>query len=221
MVRIMTQINMSSVMSKVRRYNNSDSGKKKMRDTIKQYRESGKSKTDAGSELLTKPLMAQLADELITILKTTAKSYDLPPSVLAHFDSLTYVFEDLGNDMFQCYIYFLDDLSRESLETDENQGEGIDNIVALFNNGYVASSPKYGWWNGHKPTGESIQYSTPGVMNDAYVISRQWRVSLNFMQNAIEDFYSKYSNKYAMSLTLSDDYDGHYNGSLNGTISQI
>ena len=217
----MAQINMSSIMGKVRQYNNTDAGKKKIQETVRKYRESGKSKTDAGAELLTKPLMAQLANELIDILKTTAQSYDLPPSVLAHFNSLTYVVEDLGNDMYQCYIYFMDDLSRESLETDENQGDGINNIVALFNNGYVASAPKYGWWNGHAPTGNSIQFSTPGVSNDAYVVSRQWRVSLGFMQNAIEDFYSKYRNKYAMSLTLSDEYEGHYNGSLNGTISQI
>lgn len=218
----MAQINMSSIMEKVKQHNRSDSGKKKIQETIKSYRESGKSKTDAGTELLTKPIAVQLAEELIDILQKTAKSYTLPESVLAHFDSLTYIFEDLGNGKFQCYIYFLDDLSRESLETDYNPGDGIHNIVALFNNGYVAGKPKYGWWNGTAPTGESIIRSGLGsINNDAYVIGRQWRVSLNFMQSAIEDFYSKYSSKYAMSLTLSDDYDGHYNGSLNGTISQI
>lgn len=218
----MAQINMSSIMSKVKQYPKTDVGKQRTQDTLKKYRKSGISKTEAGAEILTKPLMARLANELISILKITAQSYDLPPSVLAHFNSLTYMVEDLGNDMFQCYIYFSDDLSRESLETDENQGDGINNIVALFNNGYVASAPKYGWWNGHSPTGNAIQYATPGVTNNyAYVVSRQWRVTLGFMQSAIEDFYSKYRGKYQMSLTLSDEYEGHYNGSLNGTISQI
>lgn len=218
----MAQINMVSIMNKVKRFSSAEAGKKRTQEVIQKYRNTGKNQTEAGSEILTKSIMASLANELIDTLKITAQGYDLPPSVLAHFNSLTYMVEDLGNDMFQCYIYFSDDLSRESLETDENQGEGINNIVALFNNGYVASAPKYGWWNGHSPTGNAIQYATPGITNNyAYIVSKQWRVSLGFMQSAIEDFYSKYRGKYQMSLTLSDEYEGHYNGSLNGTISQI
>ena len=138
-----------------------------------------------------------------------------------HFDSLDYAIEDSGSGDYECYIYFTDDLSRNSLETDDSQGEGINNIVALFNNGYVASAPKYGWWNGHSPTGESV-YRSGQNNNSAYVRSTQARPSLHFMQAAIEDFYKKYKSKYKMSVLLNgSEYDGNYAGSLNGKITQI
>lgn len=207
-------------MSKVRRYASSKDGKNRVNNIIRKYRNEGITKTDGGSEILTKARMAELAAELISILKTTAASYDLAPSVMKHFNSLDYVFQDLGNEKFECYIYFNDDLSRDSLEDDYNQGEGINNIIALFNNGYVASAPKYGWWNGHAPAGESIHRS--GIGNtSAYIQGTQARPSLRFMQAAIEEFYSKYAKQYAMTVVLDDDYDGNYAGSLNGVISKI
>lgn len=216
----MANINMSSIMSKVSKYATSKDGKKRINDVLKKYREDGKTKTEGGSEILTKARMAELATELISILKTTAASYDLATSVMKHFDSLDYIFQDLGDDKFECYIYFNDDLSRDSLETDYNQGEGINNIIALFNNGYVASAPKYGWWNGHAPSGESVYRSGVGSTN-AYIQGTQARPSLRFMQSAIEDFYSKYAKRYTMTVVLDDDYNGNYAGSLNGVISKI
>lgn len=206
----MAYINISSVMSKVNSYASSKEGKQRMRDVIKKYREDGKRTTDAGSEIITKARMDELARELIVILKTTALSYDLPSSVAEHFDTLDYMFQDLGDDKFQCFIYFNDDISRESLETDYNQGEGIKNIIALFNNGYVTSKPKYGWWNNHEPTGESINRAMTGGESYAYVKGKEARPSLRFMQSAIEDFYSKYAKQYGITVTLNDDYDGDY-----------
>lgn len=217
----MANINMSSIMSKVSKYATSKDGKKRINDILKKHREEGRVKTEGGSEILTKARMAQLAQELIDILKTTAQSYDLPDSVMAHFDSLTAMFEDTGDNRFTCYIYFADkNISRPSLENDYKQWGGINNIVALFNNGYVASAPKYGWWKGHKPSGESVYRSGVESAN-AYIQGTQARPSLRFMQSAIEDFYSKYAKRYAMTVVLNDDYDGNYAGSLNGVISKI
>lgn len=217
----MASINMSSIMHKVNAYASSKEGKKRTSDIINRYRKEGKTKTEGGSEILTKVRMAELASELINILKQTASSYDLPNSVMKHFETLDYIVQDIGEDKFECYIYFNDDLSRESLETDYNQGDGIDNIIALFNNGYVASAPKYGWWNGYSPTGESLSRANTGTELYTYIKSKQARPSLRFMQTSIEDFYSKYGKQYAMTVTLNDDYDGNYNGSLNGIISKI
>lgn len=210
----MATINMSSIMKKVRRYATSKDGKKRMSDVLEKYRKEGRDRTEGGSEVLTKTRMAELATELISILKTTAASYDLAASVMRHFDTLDYIFQDLGDGKFECFIYFNDDLSRDSLETDYNQGEGINNIIALFNNGYVASAPKYGWWNGHTPTGES-GYRSGLNSTSAYVKGTQARPSLRFMQTAIEDFYSKYAKQYAMTVVLDDDYDG------DGVISKL
>lgn len=210
----MATINMSSIMKKVRRYATSKDGKKRIRDVLEKYHKEGRDRTEGGSEVLTKARMAELATELISILKTTAASYDLAASVMRHFDTLDYIFQDLGDGKFECFIYFNDDLSRDSLETDYNQGEGINNIIALFNNGYVASAPKYGWWNGHTPTGES-GYRSGLNSTSAYIMGTQARPSLRFMQTAIEDFYSKYAKQYAMTVVLDDDYDG------DGVISKL
>lgn len=203
----MAKINMSSIMSKVRRYATSKDGKKRMSEVLEKYRKEGRDKTEGGSEVLTQAKMTELAVELISILKTTAASYDLASSIMQHFDTLDYIFQDLGDGRFECYIYFNDDLSRDSLETDYNQREGINNIIALFNNGYVASAPKYGWWDGHTPTGES-GYRSGLNSTSAYVKGTQARPSLRFMQTAIEDFYSRYAKRYAMTVVLDDEYDG-------------
>lgn len=216
----MANINISSIMNKVSKHATSKDGKGRASDVLKKYRKEGRVKTEGGFEILTKARMVELADELISTLKTTAASYDLVPSVMKHFNSLDYMFQDLGGDKFECYIYFKDDLSRGSLKTDYNQGEGINNIIALFNNGYVASAPKYGRWNGHTPLGKSGYRSGEGS-TDAYIQGTQARVSLRFMQSAIENFYSKYAKRYAMTIVLNDDYDGNYAGSLNGIISKV
>lgn len=212
----MATINMSSIMQKVRNYPHTDIGKEKTNNVIKQYREKGKNYTEAGDEVITKSKMLELAFELIELLKQTAASYSLPESVIAHFGSLTAKLEDIDDNRFVCYIYFADgdnfgadgksSLSRPSLENDYREWKGIDNIVALFNNGYSASHPAYGWWNGHAPKGESISRSLTGNEKYAYIRSRQERPSLRFMQTAIEDFYGRYGKKYSLTLTLSDEY---------------
>lgn len=202
----MAVVNLSSIFNKVNAYSKTPAGKEKMRQAIAKKVKDGVSKTGCGDEILTYSKMSELANELIGTLKNTAASYDLAPSVMAHFDSLTYMVQDIGNGAHECYIYFQDDLSRESLESDDT-GEGIRNIIALFNNGYVASSPKYGWWNGHSPTGEAVSRSMTGDENYAFIKSRQSRPSLMFMQRAIDDFCNKYKNKYNMTVMLNDfDY---------------
>lgn len=217
----MAYVNMSSIYNKIKAFSETDIGKEKMRDAIREKRKSGDGKTAFGSEILTTKRMAELAEELITVIRNTAASYDLAPSVMEHFDSLRYIVQDHGDDTFECDIYFADDLSRDSLETDYNPGDGIDNIIALFNNGYVASAPKYGWWNGHSPTGESLGHSLTGDESYAYVKGKQARPSLHFMQRSIDEFYSKYKNKYPLSVVLNDAvYDGNYAGSLNGFITK-
>lgn len=207
-------------MNKVNKYANSKEGKSKVKTIIDDYVFKGVNKTDEGSEILTKAKMTDLTIELIDIIKRSAKSCDLPDSVMAHFDSLDYIVQDLDDNKFEFCIYFKEDLSRESLETSYNQGEGINNIIALFNNGYVASAPKYGWWNGHAPSGESVYRSGVGDTS-AYIQGMQARPSLLFMQRAVSDFYNKYKNIYPINIILNDDYVGHYNGSLNGVIRKI
>ena len=213
----MAEINMNSIAEKVRKFSQTPAGKEKMKKAVEKLANSNKAQTALGQELLSRSRMVELTEELIGVIKSTAASYDLPPSVMKHFDSLDYIIQAGDDGNVESLIYFADDSSRESLDADIYTGDGIDNIIALFNNGYVASSYAYGWWDGHTPTPGNI-ISTSGSV---YVRSKIGRPSLRFMQRAIEDFASRYTGKYPMVVELNDsEYDGNFAGSLNGVITK-
>lgn len=212
----MSTVNMDSIGRKIKAYAKSEAGKEKIKEAMEKLSRSNKTHTALGYEILNRNKMIELTEELISVIKKTAASYDLPLSVMKHFDSLNYIIQDDGNGAVESLIYFADDLSRNSLDNDLYTGDGIDNIVALFNNGYVASSETYGWWEGHKPTNGGIIATDYAV----YVKSKIGRPSLHFMQRAIEDFASAYKGRYPISVELNEyEYDGNYAGSLSGTIS--
>lgn len=154
----MTQINMSSIMGKVRSYAHSNEGRNRIRACIDSYRKSGKAVTDGKESVVTEQTMCTIAEAMINILKHAAKEQQLPESVGAHFNSLTYspprVVGTQG-DLYQVDIQFTDDLSRMSLliksgeRKGQRTGEGIKNIVSLFDTGYSASSPVFGVWDTH------------------------------------------------------------------------
>lgn len=83
-----------------------------------------------------------------------------------------------SGDQYYVDIVFNGNLYRESIVPE--QYGGIDNIIALLNNGYTASHSVYGRWNS---IGEEI-----------YSIAR--RGGAHFINEAIRAFYNKYKTKY-------------------------
>lgn len=65
---------------------------------------------------------------------------------------------------------------------------GVNNIVALFNNGYTASHHVYGSWHGNR------------------VRSRLSRPGLHFMQAAVADFNGGHGAANNIVARLSDEY---------------
>lgn len=107
------------------------------------------------------------------------------------------------------YVYFEDNLRRESLDDGINgyTGEGIDNIVALFNNGYHASDYVYGWWDGHQATASTLFRSGSDIKaNYAWVRSQKDREGLHFIQQAVDDFNGNYGAEYHVTATAGDVY---------------
>lgn len=206
----MPAINMSSIMSKVGAYSRSVSGKLRMKECIQKYAADGKSKTAGGSKVITEDDMFKAAAKLIWVLQETARSFDLPQSVMQHFNSLEcskpYRMPDGSTVM---YVYFEDDLRRDSLENGEGAngytGEGIDNIVALLNNGAHAKDYVYGWWNNHSPSGNALARSMP---NDdfAWVRSKKDRDALHFIQQAVSDFNGNYGSEYNVTAEAGEAY---------------
>lgn len=195
----MSKINMSGIMSKVSQYAKTDDGKKKISEKINEYIDNGVNRTDGGGVVITKETMCKAAEEMIRILKSTASSSGIPASVLAHFDSLTYSPpRQSGKKEYTIDIYFADDLSRLSLKIasgkrrGERTGDGIDNIVSLFDTGYPlnkkASKRVSGIWEGHEELGE--------------IWSRTSREGTRFMSNSIEQFNITYGDKYNVTAYI-------------------
>jgi hypothetical protein len=200
----MPAINLDSIMKKVEAYGRSVNGKLRMKERIQKYSADGKGKTEAGGRVITEADMWIAASKLIGVLRSTAQSHALPASVLKHFDSLEcssiYTMSDGSSSIL---IYFGDDLHRDSLYSDGY--EGINNVVALLNNGYHAKNYVYGWWEGHKPSGESIYNSGVGS-TDAYIRSRKDREGLHFIQQAVTDFNGNYGSDFNVTAVAGEDY---------------
>lgn len=120
-------------------------------------------------------------------LRSSAGSCDLPGSVMSHIDSARHgppVLRPDGSGYIT--ISLGGDLSRQSL--DPGSYYGIDNIVALFNNGYSARDYVFGEWHGRE-TASMIQ-----------------RPGLHFLETAVDDFNSSYGTKINATARLIGDY---------------
>ena len=147
----MPTINMASIMKKVSAYSKSNEGKLRMKNCIKNYSDNGINKTEAGDRIIGEKDMHLAAAKMIDVLIKTARSYDLPASIMEHFEELSAskIYE-MPDGSSTIYIYFGGDLHRESLYSEGY--DGVDNIIAVLNNGYNAKGYVYGWWEGHEPT---------------------------------------------------------------------
>ncbi len=189
----MGAVDWSSIEAKVKAFSETSDGKERMQQAVRTMKKSGKSHTSSGYELLSEERMRILANELLDMIRMEAASSGLPGSVMFHFDSLTYAVAGSLDGDVEFHVYFEDDMSRPSLVPDLY--DGIDNIVALFNNGYVASDRVYGYWS-------SYTYGTRKVA------SRQYRQGAAFIQSAVESFLNKYAGRYNVTIEIGDEYSG-------------
>lgn len=201
----MASINMASIMNKVGAYSRSVNGKLRMQECIQNYTREGRQKTEAGSKIINDADMQIAASKMIELLKNAAMACDLPASVMSHFNSLTAsAIERAPDGSAIIYIRFGGDLHRKSLYEDEY--DGVDNIVALLNNGYHANNYVYGSWDGHSPKGESVA-DVRTTEGSAYIRSRKNREGLGFIQRAVQDFNSIYGSEYNVTAEAGDDYN--------------
>ena len=204
----MATINMSSIMGKVGAYSRSVEGKLRMKERINKYVSDGQNKTAGGGKVMTEDDMYRAAYKMMDVLKQTAKESDLPPSVMQHILTMDcsrpYKMPD-GH--MEIWIYFGGHMHRESLEDGDagHTGEGVNNIVALFNNGAHASDYVYGWWNNHSPTGEALTRSSHED-GFAWVRSKKDRDALHFIQQAVGDFNGNYGSDFNVTAVAGDDY---------------
>lgn len=204
----MATINIGSIMNKVGAYSRSVEGKLRMKERINKYASEGQNKTAGGGKVMTEDDMYRAAYKMMDVLKQTAKEKDLPPSVMEHILTMDCSKPyKMADGHMEIWIYFGGDMHRESLEDGDggHTGEGVNNIVALFNNGAHASNYVYGWWNNHSPTGEALTRSSH-VDGFAWVRSKKDREALHFIQQAVGDFNGNYGYDFNVTAVAGDDY---------------
>ena len=191
----MPEINMGSILDKLYAWERSAKGQKKIQSTVSQYIRNNVQKTKAGSRVTTSRDMRDAAQKLVQSIKDSARSCALPPSVMAHFDSLRAGrVHPQADGSYVIEINFTDDLTRESLQP-QTYG-GVKNIIAIFNNGYPsdrsrsdAISHVVGYWHGKE------------------TVALEYRPGLYFMQNAVNDFNMNYGMALGMYAELDAVYD--------------
>ena len=192
----MSVVNMDAILDKVYAWEKSEKGQKKIRKTINRYVSKNKTRTEAGSRVITESDINKAAKTLVDTVRNTATSCNLPASVAAHFDSLRAGKARRQEDgSYTVEISFSDDLSRESL--DPSKYGGVRNIVAIFNNGYPSNEGRV----------EAISNVT-GFWHGEYISALGRRQGLYFMQDAVNDFNLNYGLALGMYAELSAIYDG-------------
>lgn len=195
----------ADILSKVDAWSKTPEGKRRIQAKLDEYKKQGRTTTRAGASIRTERTMYEAAAKMISVMQGAARDAGLPDSVLAHFNSLyASAPKALGDGIYVVFINFGDDLSRESLENEYDYG-GVNNIVALFNNGAHAKNYIYGWWNGHAPTGNT-GFRSGGSDSYAWVRSKKDREGLHFIQQAVNDFNGNYGADYEVTATVGDDY---------------
>ena len=196
----MAQINMASIMSKVRAYAKTNECKKRNQDYIAQCRQAGRNTTESGETIITEQIMCRAAETMIATLRQIAQEHQLPASVQEHFNSLEYSQPRVvGNqgEVYQVDIWFSDDLSRMSLliptgkRAGQRTGDGIQNIVSLFDTGYSASHSVFGTWDGHEDAG--------------VIRSRSQLDGKHFMSQAVDSFNRAWSEIYGARAMIAAD----------------
>ena len=176
-----------------------------MSDYIESCKNKGLKTTASGAKIVNEPEMIKAANILADSIISAASMFDIPETVMQNIKSISATKPYFGIDKkYHIDLFFTDDLSRESLYSDVY--EGIVNIIALFNNGYLAQNLVYGFWDGHRSITNSNILRSPVGSNFTYTSSKISRPALQFMQYAVSDFNSKYGNKNGVVVILDDIY---------------
>lgn len=162
----MANINMDSILEKAKQYMNTPEAKRRVEKVQRSSLSNGNNSASVNMHLA--------AEKFIEVLKNEISSRGIAISDAVSLEhGRAY---ETGSNMYQIEIWFSNDLHRDSLVPDRY--EGIDNIVALFNNGYSADGQVYGMWHGKE------------------IASLKERVGENFIDQAVRDFIGNYGSEY-------------------------
>jgi len=193
------KFNQASINAKVNRWIRSTEGKRRIAATLKEYQDSGRKYTDAGSPIVNETVVRSIVEGFIALVRMTAQHSGVPQSVMRNINSLR-ITRLTKNDMsYDVELNFWDDLSRPSLQP-SLYPQGVDNIISLLNSGYYASHSIKGVW----------------ASRGFRVKSRQSFGGYHFMEDAVKTFLANPTvQEYGIKIELAEEYE--YNSGVGAS----
>lgn len=172
----MASINMESILAKARACTNTAEFQKKIEQKADILIANGGANDIIGGRKVTISGMSVAAAKFIEVLQNEITSSGIAiADVISLEHSTPY---KVGTNKYQIAVWFSNDLHRNSLVPDKY--DGVDNIVALFNNGYSAGNTVYGIWHGEK------------------IASLNERVGIHFIDSAVRNYMGNYASEYGV-----------------------
>ena len=196
----MASIDFSRMLDKAKKYTETEKFKKE-KDKIVTCALLGKITLGAGSNLRDNIENASsAADKFIAVLRNEIGSHigsdyskgqfsELARDVL---DDITHSAPYSDGEKVYVDIMFTDDRHRDSLDP---AYDGIDNIIALLNNGYNANGAVFGDWIDHN----NVEHE------DTWSVRR--RGGAHFIEQAVTDFWGNYATDYnVIDIKVAEEY---------------
>ncbi|MDE6150100.1 MAG: hypothetical protein K2F81_08425 [Ruminococcus sp.] len=170
----MASINMKSILAKAQSHMESKVGQSKVDNVI--------SKVMLGNIRLqsrgTAHTPEEAASKFIEVLRNSINSAGLSEGAIGAVSNIEHgSAHSIGHNTYIIGVYFVGDMARPSL--DEAKYGGINDIVALFNNGVDHTMrPVHGLWHGKETWSRTV---IPGT---------------HFIEQAVSDFMGNYASEY-------------------------
>lgn len=194
----MGQINISGVNKAVSEYIKSNAGKNKVEQYIEDCSRKNMSKTPSGASIVTEKEMKEAAQLLINMFKDYAAKSGLPESVADDVADISVTRDDSKNGVI-CIGFSEENIKRPSLYNIRKDnaivhtGEGIDNIISLFDTGYTVTKTDklYGRWRGHEELG--------------VIKALLHREGAGFVSRIVNEFNALYGQRYNCVASIVAD----------------
>ena len=182
------EINKASIQAKVRQFGNTPAGKAKAENVLQTKIETGVSLCTIIGDVTTEADMVAAGQHMKALLLSHASG--MPASLLGLVSAIDVGAPvNCGDGKYTITLNFSGNLVRQSLAP--SVYDPVDNILALFNNGYNARNFVFGEWPGHGYTGSKLA-----------------RLGNHFVNRACATFNSVYGSQYHAKAEANSQYVG-------------
>lgn len=167
---------MESILAKAKACTSTAQFQKKIEQKADALITSGGIYDTIGGRKVTISGMEMAAGKFIEVLQNEIAGSDIAISSAISLDHGAP--QKVGTNRYQIDVWFTNNMHRDSLVP--GKYGGVDNIVALFNNGYSAGNSVYGIWHGEQ------------------IASLTERTGIHFIESAVRNYMANYASEYGV-----------------------